>query len=78
MYDFGGGTLDVSILYLDGGSIEVAATDGDTYLGGRDIDEALVKHCIAQFKREHKIDLAKPEHKAAYHGIRELCERAKI
>ena len=59
IFDLGGGTLDVSLVNIEDGSVGVIASDGDTYLGGRDFDEALVKHCMDAFKREHNIDLRK-------------------
>ena len=59
IFDLGGGTLDVSLVNIEGGSVGVIASDGDTYLGGRDFDEALVNHCMDEFKRAHNIDLRK-------------------
>ena len=53
----GGGTLDVSILNIEQGVIEVIATRGDTHLGGQDIDELIVKHCLQDFKTRFNIDL---------------------
>ena len=53
----GGGTLDVSILNIEEGVIEVIATRGDTHLGGQDIDELIVKHCLQDFKTKYNIDL---------------------
>ena len=57
VFDMGGGTLDVSILMIEQGVIEVMATRGDTHLGGQDIDELLVKHCIADFKTKTNVDV---------------------
>ena len=57
VFDMGGGTLDVSILCIEQGVIEVMATRGDTHLGGQDIDELLVNHCIADFKTKTNIDV---------------------
>lgn len=57
VFDMGGGTLDVSILCIEQGVIEVMATRGDTHLGGQDIDELLVKHCIADFKTKTNVDV---------------------
>ena len=58
VFDMGGGTLDVSILQIEQGVIEVMATRGDTHLGGQDIDELIVKHCLADFKTRYNIDLS--------------------
>jgi molecular chaperone DnaK len=57
VYDFGGGTFDISILELSGDVIEVVATAGDTHLGGDDLDRALADRMVAEFKTEHGIDL---------------------
>ena len=50
VFDFGGGTFDVSVLNIQDGLVDVLATNGDMNLGGRDLDEILVAHCIEQFK----------------------------
>ena len=50
IYDFGGGTLDVTVLTIDGAVLEVMSTSGDTRLGGQDVDNELIKHCIQHFK----------------------------
>lgn len=52
MYDLGGGTFDVSILEIQKGVFEVKATNGDTYLGGEDFDNALLQYLVKEFKRE--------------------------
>ena len=52
VYDLGGGTFDVSILEISGGVFEVKATNGDTFLGGEDFDNALLNHIIQEFKKE--------------------------
>ena len=52
VYDLGGGTFDVSILEIQKGVFEVKATNGDTYLGGEDFDNALLQHLVKEFKRE--------------------------
>ena len=57
VYDMGGCTLDVSVLNIEDGVIEVLATRGDTHLGGQDIDELLVQHCMEDFKSQFGIDL---------------------
>ena len=58
VFDLGGGTLDVSVLTIEEGVIEVMATRGDTHLGGQDIDELLIKHCMTDFKTKYSIDLS--------------------
>ena len=58
VFDFGGGTFDISVLCVSEGILDVQATRGDMNLGGRDIDEDIVKYCIDQFKQQHNIDLS--------------------
>lgn len=76
VFDFGGGTLDVTIMEFGGGVFEVKATSGDTQLGGRDMDEAILNYLVARFKQESGIDLAKDP--VAMNRVREAAERAKI
>jgi molecular chaperone DnaK len=57
VYDLGGGTFDVSILELGDGVFEVKSTNGDTFLGGEDFDNAIVDYLIAEFKKDNGIDL---------------------
>jgi len=76
VFDFGGGTLDVTLLEFGGGVFEVKATSGDTQLGGRDMDEALVNYIVNEFKRDTGIDLRKDS--MAMMRIREAAEKAKI
>ncbi len=76
VYDFGGGTFDVSILELSEGVFEVLSTHGDTHLGGDDLDNAIVKWLIAEFKKDQGIDLSKDE--IALQRLRESGEKAKI
>jgi molecular chaperone DnaK len=76
VFDFGGGTLDVTIMELGGGVFEVIATSGDTQLGGRDMDEALVNYVAEEFKKETGIDLRKD--KTALQRLTEAAEKAKI
>jgi L1 cell adhesion molecule like protein len=75
IFDFGGGTLDVSLLTLDDGIFEVKATSGNTHLGGEDIDNRLVAHFMEEFKRKHKKDMS--SNPRAIRRLRTACERAK-
>ena len=52
MYDLGGGTFDISVLEIQKGVFEVKSTNGDTFLGGEDFDNALVQHLVSEFKRD--------------------------
>jgi molecular chaperone DnaK len=76
VFDFGGGTFDVSILEVQDGVIEVKATSGDNALGGDDIDEIIMDHLIATFKQEQGIDLQ--QDKMALQRVKEAAEKAKI
>jgi molecular chaperone DnaK len=76
VYDFGGGTFDVSILDVGDGVIEVRATAGDSHLGGDDFDRRLVDHIADQFKREQGIDLRQDPQ--ALQRLLEAAERAKV
>ena len=58
VFDFGGGTFDISILSIAEGVIDVQATRGDMNLGGRDLDEIIVSYCIEEFKKSHGVDLS--------------------
>jgi len=75
VYDFGGGTFDVSLLNLCDGVFEVKATAGDVHLGGEDLDQILVEHCIAEFKKKNKLDISND--KRARRRLHTACERAK-
>ncbi len=75
VYDFGGGTFDVSVLEVGDDVIEVQSTDGDAHMGGRDIDQGVVKFLIDEFKKEEGIDLAKD--KLALQRLDESAEKAK-
>jgi L1 cell adhesion molecule like protein len=75
IFDFGGGTHDVSLLSLEDGVFEVKATAGDTHLGGEDIDNRIVKHVLEEFKKKHKVDLV--DNKRAVRRIQTAAERAK-
>ena len=76
VYDFGGGTFDVSILDIGDGVFEVKATNGDTHLGGDDVDQAVMKWMIDDFKAQNGIDLSKDD--MALQRLREAAEKAKI
>ena len=76
VYDFGGGTFDVSVLEVSGDVVEVLATAGDTYLGGDNIDEELIKHLLEVFKTDTGID-AKNDN-MVMQRIREAAEKAKV
>lgn len=76
VYDFGGGTFDVSILDIGEGVFEVMATNGDTHLGGDDVDQAIMMWMINDFKSSNGIDLSKDEQ--TLQRLREAAEKAKI
>ena len=76
VYDFGGGTLDVSILSFGGGVFEVLSTDGDTHLGGSDVDEKVMNWLIDEFKNDEGVDISKDP--MAMQRIKEAAEKAKI
>ncbi|KAI3439231.1 uncharacterized protein J3R85_004947 [Psidium guajava] len=76
VFDLGGGTFDVSILEISNGVFEVKATNGDTFLGGEDFDNALLDFLVSEFKRTDGIDLAKD--RLALQRLREAAEKAKI
>ena len=76
VFDFGGGTLDVTIMEFGDGVFEVKSTSGDTQLGGRDMDEALLNFVIKEYKRTEGVDLTKD--KTAMQRLREAVEKAKI
>ena len=76
VFDFGGGTFDISILEVGEGVVEVKSTNGDTHLGGDDIDEALVGWIIDEFKKDQGIDLHND--KMALQRLKEAAEKAKV
>jgi molecular chaperone DnaK len=76
VFDFGGGTLDVTLLEFGEGVFEVKSTSGDTQLGGTDMDERLTHYLIEEFKKEKGIDLT--DDKKAIQRVREAAEKAKI
>jgi molecular chaperone DnaK len=75
VYDFGGGTFDISILEVGEGVVEVKATNGDTHLGGDNIDQRLIDWIIEEFKKDQGIDLSKD--KMALQRLKEAAEKAK-
>ncbi|KAJ2677926.1 Heat shock protein ssb1 [Coemansia spiralis] len=75
IFDLGGGTFDVSLLSIAGGIFSVKATAGDTHLGGEDVDDTLVEHFKAEFKRKHDKDISGDAR--ALRRLRTACERAK-
>ncbi len=78
VYDFGGGTFDVSILEVGEGVIEVKSTNGDTHLGGDNLDQRIVDWLIAQFKSETGLDLSAKGNEMALQRLKDAAERAKI
>jgi molecular chaperone DnaK len=78
VYDFGGGTFDISILEVGEGVIEVKATNGDTHLGGDNIDQRLVEWLIDEFKKDEGLDLRGKGNEMALQRLRDAAERAKI
>jgi molecular chaperone DnaK len=76
VYDLGGGTFDISILELGEGVFEVKSTNGDTYLGGDDFDERIIKWLADEFMKDQGIDLRKD--KMALQRLKEAAEKAKI
>ena len=76
VYDFGGGTFDISILEVGEGVVEVKSTNGDTHLGGDNIDQRLIDWIIDEFKKDQGIDLSKD--KMALQRLKEAAEKAKI
>lgn len=75
VYDFGGGTFDISILEIGEGVFEVKSTNGDTHLGGDDLDERVMNHIAEEFMKEHNIDLRKDL--TALQRIKEAAEKTK-
>ena len=78
VYDFGGGTFDVSILEVGDGVIEVKATNGDTHLGGDNIDQKIVDWLIDEFKKKEGLDLRAKGNEMALQRLKDAAERAKI
>jgi molecular chaperone DnaK len=78
VYDFGGGTFDISILEVGEGVIEVKSTNGDTHLGGDNLDQRIVEWLIAEFKAEEGLDLASKGNEMALQRLKDAAEKAKI
>jgi molecular chaperone DnaK len=78
VYDFGGGTFDISILEVGEGVIEVKSTNGDTHLGGDNLDQRIVDWLIAEFKQEQGLDLASKGNEMALQRLKDAAEKAKI
>lgn len=76
VFDFGGGTLDVTIMEMGGGVFEVMSTSGDTQLGGTDMDKVVIDYVLDEFKKKEGVDLSKDT--TAMARIREAAEKAKI
>jgi molecular chaperone DnaK len=78
VYDFGGGTFDVSILEVGEGVIEVKSTNGDTHLGGDNIDQRIVEWLIDEFKKDEGLDLRAKGNEMALQRLKDAAEKAKI
>jgi molecular chaperone DnaK len=76
VYDFGGGTYDISVLDVGEGIVEVRATNGDTHLGGDDLDQRVMEWIVSEFKKTEGIDLSKD--RVALQRLKEAAEKAKI
>jgi len=76
VFDLGGGTFDISILEIQKGVFEVKSTNGNTFLGGEDFDNALLQHLVTEFKKDQGIDLSKDA--MALQRVREAAEKAKV
>ncbi len=76
VYDFGGGTFDISILSVGEGLVEVKSTNGDTHLGGDNIDQRVIDWIVTEFKKESGIDLSKDQ--MALQRLKEAAEKAKM
>jgi molecular chaperone DnaK len=76
VYDFGGGTFDISILEVGEGVVEVKSTNGDTHLGGDNLDQRIIDWIVAEFKKENGVDLSRDQ--MALQRLKEAAEKAKI
>src|SRR5690242_11947760 len=78
VYDFGGGTFDISILEVGGNVTQVKSTNGDTHLGGDNIDQRIIDWIIEEFKRDEGLDLKSKGNEMALQRLKDAAERAKI
>ena len=78
VYDFGGGTFDVSVLEVGEGVIEVKSTNGDTHLGGDNLDQRIVDWLIDEFKKDEGLDLRAKGNEMALQRLKDAAEKAKI
>src|SRR5947199_2557406 len=78
VYDFGGGTFDISILEIGEGVVQVKSTNGDTHLGGDNIDQRIVDWLVEEFKKEEGLDLRGKGNEMALQRLRDTAEKAKI
>jgi molecular chaperone DnaK len=78
VYDFGGGTFDISILEVGEGVIEVKSTNGDTHLGGDNLDQRIVDWLVSEFKQENGLDLTSKGNEMALQRLKDAAEKAKI
>ena len=78
VYDFGGGTFDISVLEVGEGVIEVKSTNGDTHLGGDNIDQRIVDWLVDEFKKDESLDLRAKGNEMALQRLRDAAEKAKI
>jgi len=76
VYDFGGGTFDISVLEVGDNVVEVKATNGDTHLGGDDLDQRVIEYLVGEFKKDQGIDLSQDP--MALQRLREAAEKAKV
>jgi molecular chaperone DnaK len=76
VYDFGGGTFDISVLEVGEGVVEVKSTNGDTHLGGDDLDDRIIEWLVAEFRKSEGLDLSKD--RMALQRLKEAAEKAKI
>ena len=77
VYDFGGGTFDISILEVGDGVVEVKSTNGDTHLGGDNIDQRIIEWIIAEFKKENRASTSRKD-QMALQRLKEAAEKAKM
>ena len=78
VYDFGGGTFDISVLEVGEGVIEVKSTNGDTHLGGDNLDQRIVDWLIDEFKKDEGLDLRAKGNEMALQRLKDAAEKAKI